>query len=319
MKQYLDLLTRIIDEGTEKEDRTGTGTLSVFGAQMRFDLRDGFPLVTTKKVHMKSIIHELIWLISGDTNIKYLNDNGVKIWDEWADEEGALGPIYGEQWRNWGHWEPEFTANVQEPFMGMRRKKVDQLANAIDLLRNNPDSRRIIVSAWNAADLDQMALHPCHMMFQYNTCPMDRQERLNEAYKIIPQDEWASNTGVPYPYEDGELDDLLIPSRWLDLQMFQRSTDSLLGLPFNIASYSLLLMMTAQVVNMVPRDFVWTGGDTHIYRNHFKGALTQLEREPMSLPSMTIRPRAELWNYKYEDFSLEGYQSHPHIKFEVAV
>ena len=265
MKQYLDMLRHIMDNGVDRNDRTGTGTRSVFGYQMRFDLNDGFPVVTTKKLHLKSIIHELLWFIKGDTNVRYLQENGVRIWNEWADPKtGELGHIYGYQWRSWPRYDGGF---------------VDQLAQAVDQIRNNPDSRRIIVSAWNVGDLDNMNLPPCHAFFQFYVA-------------------------------DGKL----------SLQLYQRSADSFLGVPFNIASYALLLMMVAQVTGLKPGEFIHTLGDTHIYHNHFDQVRLQLEREPRKLPVMFLNPDVKnLEDFRYEDFKLEGYDPHPHIKGEVAV
>ena len=264
MKQYLDLMRHVRDNGTKKEDRTGTGTLSVFGHQMRFDLSKGFPVVTTKKCHLKSIIHELIWFLSGDTNIKYLQDNGVRIWNEWADEEGNLGPVYGYQWRSWpkadgGH--------------------VDQIAQIIDQIKNNPDSRRIIVSAWNVGEVENMALPPCHMMFQFYVA-------------------------------DGKL----------SCQLYQRSADIFLGVPFNIASYALMTMMVAQVCGLEVGDFVHTLGDAHLYSNHLEQTDEQLSRQPYALPTMKINPDVKsIFDFKFEDFELLNYEAHPHIKGMVAV
>ncbi len=264
MKQYLDLMRRARDEGTRKEDRTGTGTLSVFGHQMRFDLDDGFPVLTTKKLHLKSIVHELLWFLAGDTNIKYLKDNGVRIWDEWADENGDLGPVYGAQWRSW-----------PAPDGG----RVDQIANVVASLKSNPDSRRHIVSAWNPALVDEMALPPCHCLFQFYVA-------------------------------DGRL----------SCQLYQRSADIFLGVPFNIASYALLTMMMAQAVGLKPGDFVHTFGDAHLYLNHLEQADLQLGRQPKELPRMIINDRVKsLFDFKYDDFSLEGYDPAPHIKAKVAV
>jgi len=264
MKQYLDLMRHVMETGTQKHDRTGTGTISVFGYQMRFNLQDGFPLVTTKKLHLKSIIHELIWFLSGDTNIKYLKDNGVRIWDEWADAEGNLGPVYGYQWRSWptpdgGH--------------------IDQISQVVNQIKNNPDSRRMIVSAWNVADVNQMALPPCHSLFQF--------------YVL-----------------DGKL----------SCQLYQRSADIFLGVPFNIASYALLTMMMAQVCGLQYGDFIHTFGDAHIYNNHLEQANLQLSRDPRPLPTMKINPDVkDIFSFKYEDFTLENYDPHPHIKGIVAV
>lgn len=269
MQQYLNLLQHILDTGADKSDRTGTGTRSVFGYQMRFDLNKGFPLVTTKKCHLKSIIYELLWFIKGDTNIKYLNDNKVSIWNEWADEDGNLGPVYGKQWRSWE---------------GADDVEIDQLKDVIHQLKNNPDSRRIIISAWNVADLPKMKLMPCHCLFQFYTGP--------------------SHNG----------------RRKLSCQLYQRSADVFLGVPFNIASYALFTMMIAQVCNMDLGDFVWTGGDTHLYSNHFEQAQLQLTRTPFPLPQMKINPEVkDILDFKYEDFELVDYQSHPAIKAPVAV
>ncbi|MBR5551108.1 MAG: thymidylate synthase [Muribaculaceae bacterium] len=264
MKQYLDLLSHIMENGTQKSDRTGTGTRSVFGYQMRFNLADGFPLLTTKKLHLKSIIHELLWFLNGDTNAKYLQDNGVRIWNEWADENGDLGHIYGYQWRSW----PDYKGG-----------HIDQISEVIETIKNNPDSRRIIVSAWNVADLPNMNLPPCHAFFQFYVA-------------------------------DGKL----------SLQLYQRSADTFLGVPFNIASYALLLMMVAQVTGLEVGDFVHTLGDAHIYNNHFEQIQEQLSREPRKLPRMVINPEVKsIFDFKYEDFTLEDYDPHPHIKGVVAV
>lgn len=264
MKQYLNLLDRILTEGTKKTDRTGTGTLSVFGHQMRFHLSDGFPLLTTKKLHLKSIIHELIWFLNGDTNIKYLQENGVRIWNEWADENGELGPVYGHQWRSW----PDYQGGT-----------IDQIAQAVDLIRHHPDSRRIIVSAWNVAEVNQMALPPCHTLFQFYVA-------------------------------DGKL----------SLQLYQRSADTFLGVPFNIASYALLLQMMAQVTGLQAGDFIHTTGDTHLYLNHLEQAKLQLTREPRPLPFMKLNPDVkDIFSFHFEDFQLENYNPWPHIKAEVSV
>ncbi len=264
MKQYQDLLRHILEHGTVKTDRTGTGTLSVFGYQMRFNMADGFPLVTTKKLHLKSIIHELLWFLAGDTNVHYLQENGVRIWNEWADPDGNLGHIYGYQWRSW----PDY-----------RGGSIDQIAEAVDTIRHNPDSRRIIVSAWNVADLPNMNLPPCHAFFQFYVA-------------------------------DGKL----------SLQLYQRSADCFLGVPFNIASYALLLMMMAQVTGLEAGDFVHTLGDAHLYLNHLDQARLQLTREPRPLPRMIINPDVKsIFDFRYSDFTLEGYDPHPHIKAEVSV
>ena len=264
MKQYLDLMRHVLDHGTDKSDRTGTGTRSVFGYQMRFNLQDGFPLLTTKKLHLRSIIHELLWFLRGDTNIQYLHDNQVTIWDEWADENGELGPVYGYQWRNW-----------PTPNGG----SIDQIANLIGQIKCNPDSRRLIVSAWNPALVDEMALPPCHAMFQF-----------------------------------------YVANGRLSCQLYQRSADIFLGVPFNIASYALLTMMLAQVCGLQAGEFVHTLGDAHLYRNHFEQAELQLTREPRPLPTMTLNPAVDnLFDFQYEDFELSGYDPHPHIKAAVAV
>ncbi len=264
MKQYLDLLNHILEHGTEKHDRTGTGTRSVFGYQMRFNLEDGFPLLTTKKLHLKSIIHELLWFLRGDTNVRYLQENGVRIWNEWADADGELGHIYGYQWRSWP---------------GYKGETIDQIAQAQHDIRENPDSRRIIVSAWNVADLPNMNLPPCHAFFQFYVA-------------------------------DGRL----------SLQLYQRSADCFLGVPFNIASYALLLQMMAQATGLRAGDFVHTLGDAHLYLNHIDQARLQLTREPRPLPKMNINPEVrDIFGFRYEDFSLEGYDPHPHIKAEVSV
>ena len=264
MKQYLDLLNRILTEGVRKEDRTGTGTISVFGHQMRFNLEDGFPLLTTKKLHLKSIIHELLWFLKGATNVKYLQENGVRIWNEWADENGDLGHIYGYQWRSW----PDYNGG-----------HIDQISEVIDQIKNNPDSRRIIVNAWNVADLGNMNLPPCHMFFQF-----------------------------------------YVANGKLSLQMYQRSADTFLGVPFNIASYALLLMMMAQVTGLKPGEFIHTTGDTHLYVNHLEQVQLQLTREPRALPKMKINPDVKsIFDFKYEDFELVDYDPHPHIKGVVAV
>ena len=264
MKPYLDLMRTILENGADKGDRTGTGTRSIFGYQMRFDLRDGFPLLTTKKLHLRSIIHELLWFLQGSTNIAYLKANGVSIWDEWADEHGELGPIYGHQWRSWDCADG---------------RTVDQIAQLIHDIQHNPDSRRLIVSAWNVGEIDRMALPPCHVMFQFYV-------------------------------NDGQL----------SCQLYQRSADVFLGVPFNIASYALLLMMVAQVTGLEPRYFIHTLGDAHLYNNHLEQAQLQLTREPRQLPVMRINPDVKsIFDFHYEDFTLEGYDPHPHIKAEVSV
>ncbi len=273
MKQYLDLLTHVLKNGNLKEDRTGTGTRSVFGYQMRFNLADGFPLVTTKKVHLKSIIYELLWFLTGDTNIKYLNDNGVNIWNEWADMNGELGPVYGHQWRSW-------KANNGET--------IDQISQVVGAIKNNPDSRRLIVSAWNVGEINNMALPPCHLLFQFYVTPPD-----------LSKGEEKSK---------------------LSCQLYQRSADLFLGVPFNIASYALLTMMLAQVCDLKPGDFVHTLGDAHIYKNHVEQVKLQLSRTLKPLPKMKINPHVKnIFSFKYSDFTLEGYNPHPAIKGEVAV
>lgn len=264
MKQYLDLLQRVMDEGVKKEDRTGTGTISVFGHQMRFDLSEGFPLLTTKKLHLKSIIHELLWFLKGSTNVKYLQENGVRIWNEWAKEDGELGPIYGYQWRSW----PDYKGG-----------HIDQIAQVIESIKNNPDSRRHLVSAWNVGAIDDMQLPPCHILFQFYVA-------------------------------EGKL----------SCQLYQRSADIFLGVPFNIASYALLLMMMAQVTGLKPGTFVHTLGDAHIYLNHLEQVKLQLSREPMGLPQMEINPeRTNIDDFVFEDFQLKNYESHPHIKGAISV
>jgi thymidylate synthase len=264
MRQYLDLMERILREGVKKHDRTGTGTLSVFGHQMRFDLADGFPLVTTKKLHLKSIVHELLWFLKGETNIKYLRDNGVRIWDEWADERGDLGPVYGSQWRSW----PTQDGGT-----------IDQIANVVEMIRKNPDSRRLIVTAWNPAEVDKMALPPCHCLFQFYVA-------------------------------EGKL----------SCQLYQRSADIFLGVPFNIASYALLTMMVAQVTGLKAGEFIHTFGDAHLYLNHVEQAHLQLSRSPRALPAMRLNPAVkDLFAFRYEDLVLQGYDPHPLIKAQVAV
>ncbi len=264
MKQYLDLMRHVLEHGDQKTDRTGTGTISVFGWQMRFRLGDGFPLLTTKKLHTRSIIHELLWFLRGDTNIRYLHENNVTIWDEWADANGDLGPVYGKQWRRWE---------------GANGSKVDQIARLIEGLRKNPDSRRHMVSAWNPSEIDSMALPPCHALFQF-----------------------------------------YVANGRLSCQLYQRSADIFLGVPFNIASYALLTLMIAQVCDFEPGDFIWTGGDCHLYLNHLEQAREQLSREPRPLPKMRVNPEVkDLFAFRFEDFTLEGYDPHPHIKAPVAI
>ena len=264
MQQYLNLLDRILTEGTKKSDRTGTGTISIFGNQMRFDMSKGFPLLTTKKLHLKSIIYELLWFLQGDTNVKYLQDHGVRIWNEWADENGELGPIYGHQWRSWP---------------GHNGEPIDQIKKVVEQIKNTPDSRRMIVSAWNVADIDDMKLPPCHCFFQFYVA-------------------------------DGKL----------SLQLYQRSADTFLGVPFNISSYALLLLMVAQVTGLEPGDFIHTTGDTHLYLNHIEQARLQLTRTPRPLPQMKLNPDVkDLFSFRFEDFQLEGYDPWPHIAAQVSV
>ncbi len=264
MKAYLDLLEKVKSEGTFKEDRTGTGTYSIFGHQMRFNLQEGFPLLTTKKLHLKSIIYELLWFLKGDTNIQYLTDNGVRIWNEWADENGNLGPVYGKQWRSWPTADGRY---------------IDQITEVVEQIKNNPNSRRIIVNAWNVGELDKMALPPCHLLFQFYVA-------------------------------EGKL----------SCQLYQRSADIFLGVPFNIASYAILTHMMAQACDLEVGDFVWTGGDCHLYANHLEQAELQLTREPLSLPQLKINPaKKDIFDFEFEDFELVNYEAHPHIKAVVAV
>jgi thymidylate synthase len=315
MRQYLDLLQNILDNGCDKEDRTGTGTKSIFGAQMRFNLQEGFPLVTTKKIHFKSVVHELLWILSGDTNIKYLQDNKVKIWDAWADENGDLGPVYGAQWRRWDAPKPVDLGYSTSEFRPMTWDKIDQIQNAIDLIKNDPKSRRIIVNAWNPADLDKMSLTPCHAFFQFNCRPLSKEERVAWAgERDLEVEEQMIENGL------NNLDELKVPKYSLDCQLLQRSCDAPIGLPYNIASYSLLTHMIAQVTNTIPGDFVWTGGDTHCYINQFEGVETQLKREPYPLPQVKLNPDITcIDDFKFEDIELVNYQCHPHIKMPVAV
>ena len=264
MRQYLELLRHVLEHGEEKGDRTGTGTRSIFGWQMRFNLGDGFPLVTTKKLHLKSIVHELLWFLRGETNVRYLREHGVTIWDEWADANGELGPVYGVQWRAW---------------QAADGRSIDQIARAIDLIKRDPDSRRIIVSAWNVGELEKMALTPCHAMFQFH-----------------------------------------VANGRLSCQLYQRSADIFLGVPFNIASYALLTHMVAEQCSLQAGDFIWTGGDCHLYRNHFEQARTQLAREPLALPRLVIKRRPDsIFDYQFDDFEFAGYQAHPGIKAPIAV
>jgi thymidylate synthase len=281
MKQYLDLLRHIQDNGARKADRTGTGTLSVFGHQMRFNLADGFPLVTTKKVFLKGVIHELLWFLRGETNVRSLQEQGVHIWDDWADEDGELGPVYGHQWRSWPNWVriPGHAGNPDWVSDEMVNKTIDQIAEAVTLLKSNPDSRRIIVTAWNPSDLPKMALQPCHCLFQF-----------------------------------------YVANGKLSCQLYQRSCDTFLGVPFNIASYALLTMMMAQVCGYEPGEFIWTGGDLHLYLNHLEQVKLQLTREPRLLPRMKINPEVkDIFGFTYADFTLEGYDPHPSISAPIAV
>lgn len=312
MNQYLQLLHKVIHDGRDKSDRTGTGTRSLFGHQMRFDLSEGFPLVTTKKMFLKGVIHELLWFLAGDTNIKYLTDNGVHIWDAWADEAGELGPVYGSQWRSWPVVQlrdlgGEFVTHEDGSHTFFKAKvytkSIDQIAQVVSTLKTNPDSRRLIVSAWNPAEVDNMALPPCHLLFQFYTEELTNDERVLYASQ--------------HQLEVG--DALNVPARRLSCQLYQRSADIFLGVPFNIASYALLTMMVAQQTNMVPGEFIWTGGDCHIYKNHLDQVKLQLTREPMPLPTMVLKQAESIFDYKYEDFCLMGYDSHPAIKGEISV
>lgn len=344
MKQYLALMQDILDNGVVKKDRTGVGTLSVFGRQLRFDLKEGFPLVTTKKVHLKSIIHELLWFLNGDTNVKYLQENGVKIWNEWSDEEGNLGPVYGKQWREWRDCKVVECHDVGRTQQLMQRgykyignmkedgttylvyeKAHDQISKVIQQLREDPDSRRIIVSAWNVADLDDMALNPCHNYFQFYTTEMPLLERL-DWYEVNEPEKFASAPLINHEDIDDEerlhetLDREGIPRRKLSCFYMMRSNDYLLGAPFNIASYALLTHMIAQQLNMVPDELVYSGVDVHLYSNHLEQAKLQLTREPYPLPKLAIKRKPDsIFDYKYEDFELVGYQSHDTIKAPIAV
>lgn len=337
MKQYQDLMTEVFAKGTPKKDRTGTGTLSIFGHQMRFNLQEGFPLVTTKRCHLRSIIHELLWFLKGDTNVKYLNDNGVTIWDEWKNEDGDLGPVYGKQWRAWTAHDEVHTGNkkiiaemeedgweeagYREASM-LLTKDIDQIAKVMDQLKNDPDNRRIIVSAWNVADLDDMALAPCHAFFQFYTREMSLDERVQWAEEN-DNELWSDYIHATFVDENtrlGWLDKAGVPTRKLSCQLYQRSADVFLGVPFNIASYALLIHMFAQQANMAVGDFVWTGGDVHLYSNHLEQARTQLGRTPRALPKLIIKRKPDsIFDYKFEDFDIEGYDPHPAIKAPVAI
>ena len=344
MKQYLALMQDILDNGVVKKDRTGVGTLSVFGRQLRFDLKEGFPLVTTKKVHLKSIIHELLWFLNGDTNVKYLQENGVKIWNAWSDEEGNLGPVYGKQWREWRDCKVVECHDVRRTQQLMQRgykyignmkedgttylvyeKAHDQISKVIQQLREDPDSRRIIVSAWNVGDLDDMALNPCHNYFQFYTTEMTLLERL-DWYEVNEPEKFANAPLINHEDIDDEerlhetLDRESIPRRKLSCFYMMRSNDVALGKPFNIASYALLTHVVAQQVNMVPDELVYSGVDVHLYLNHLDQIKLQLTREPYPLPKLVIKRKPEsIFDYKYEDFEVVGYQSHPHIAMLVAV
>lgn len=344
MKQYLALMQDILDNGVVKKDRTGVGTLSVFGRQLRFDLKEGFPLVTTKKVHLKSIIHELLWFLNGDTNVKYLQENGVKIWNAWSDEEGNLGPVYGKQWREWRDCKVVECHDVRRTQQLMQRgykyignmkedgttylvyeKPHDQISKVIQQLREDPDSRRIIVSAWNVGDLDDMALNPCHNYFQFYTTEMTLLERL-DWYEANEPEKFANAPLINHEDIDNEerlhetLDREGIPRRKLSCFYMMRSNDVALGKPFNIASYALLTHMVAQQLNMVPDELVYSGVDVHLYLNHLDQIKLQLTREPYPLPKLVIKRKPEsIFDYKYEDFEVVGYQSHPHIAMPVAV
>lgn len=344
MKQYLALMQDILDNGVVKKDRTGVGTLSVFGRQLRFDLKEGFPLVTTKKVHLKSIIHELLWFLNGDTNVKYLQENGVKIWNEWSDEEGNLGPVYGKQWREWRDCKVVECHDVRRTQQLMQRgykyignmkedgttylvyeKAHDQISKAIQQLREDPDSRRIIVSAWNVPDLDDMALNPCHNYFQFYTTEMTLLERL-DWYEVNEPEKFANAPLINHEDIDNEerlhetLDREGIPRRKLSCFFLMRSNDVFLGLPFNIASYAMLTHAIAQQLNMVPDELVYSGVDVHLYSNHLEQAKLQLTREPYPLPKLVIKRKPDsIFDYKYEDFELVGYQAQPHIAAPVAV
>lgn len=340
MQQYHDMMRHILAMGRDKTDRTGTGTRSIFGYQMRFNLAEGFPLVTTKKVHMKSIIHELIWFLAGDTNIRYLKENGVSIWDEWADANGDLGPVYGGQWRRWQDVKVfsqtsdreliekykklgyQIVGEIDPSYMSdevVYKKEIDQISDIVNLLKTSPDSRRIIVSAWNVGDIPNMKLPPCHSLFQLYTDDLTLDERVALA---------GANLGVPVQMvgDGGEeaahytLDTLGVPRKRLSCQLYQRSADVFLGVPFNIASYAILTHMLAQQCDMAVGDFVWSGGDIHIYSNHFEQVELQLTRSPKLLPELVIKRRPEsIFDYKFEDFEVVGYNPDPAIKAPVAV
>lgn len=351
MKQYLELMHTVLNDGHEKADRTGTGTISIFGHQMRFDLRKGFPLVTTKKLHLRSIIHELLWFLNGDTNIRYLKDNNVSIWDGWVDENGDLGPVYGKQWRNWktvvrvvdnpkqivalkskGYREVGDVTDGQVKRGAFLEYSYDQIQTVIDQLRNDPDSRRIIVSAWNVGELDQMALAPCHSFFQFYTRVLNYKERLqwvkDNCWEALDAWQEATNEQIAMKEIDhDEADEQLVewvesmaPERILSCQLYQRSADLFLGVCFNVASYALLIHMVAQQVGMAVGDFVWTGGDVHLYSNHLEQATLQLSRVPHDLPKLVIKRKPDsIFDYKFEDFEIVGYTSHEKISAPVAI
>ena len=309
MKQYLDIMKAILDNGFERKDRTGTGTIGIFGQMLVHDMKDGFPLLTTKKLHLKSIIHELLWFLNGDTNIKYLNDNGVTIWDEWADEDGNLGPVYGHQWRNWS----TSVFNKSATPNGAGYFRIDQIAVALQQLKTNPNSRRNIVSAWNVSDLDEMRIPPCHYGFQLNTRELSEEERI-ELIRPYGFDALILSARTKF------MDENNIPKYALSLLWNQRSCDYLLGIPFNTASYALLLMMFAQASNMIHDKLIGSFGDTHLYKNHLEQAKLQLSREPRKLPTMLLTPgHTDMDNLKYEDFQLIDYNPYPSIKADISV
>ena len=338
MKRYLWLLEAAKNYGTLKEDRTGVGTISMFGPQVKFDLRDGFPLLTTKKVHVKSVVHELLWFLQGDTNIKYLKDNGVSIWDEWADENGDLGPVYGKQWRSWPLQDPcdecSGTGRLYEaepgdtgcrewpcPVCGGEgSRSIDQLAEVVHTLKTNPDSRRVLVSAWNPAEVEDMALPPCHVMFQFYSRPMPQAERMTWAYTHLKPSQIKELQGCASIALDGLLQELEVPKRELSCKLYQRSADLFLGVPFNIASYALLTHMVAAQTGHAVGMFVHTFGDLHIYRNHLEQVEEQLYREPRGLPRLSLNPNVKsLFDYTFEDIRFHGYDPAPAIKAPVAV
>ena len=335
MKQFTDLLTKILRDGKHRKDRTGTGTIGIFGYDMRFDMKKGFPLLTTKKMHLKSIIHELLWFLKGSTNIKYLNDNGVTIWNGWADKHGELGPIYGHQWRKWRRFiydhkniDEALNANGMAQNVLCDIQNIDQIADAIRTLQTNPDSRRIMVSAWNVGEIDDMKLPPCHYGFQISTFEMTFLERFyyalteKERVKMGGLTNYTEYSESVTLFEDAAMNLLgrVPPSRWISLKWEQRSVDVFLGLPFNIASYGLLLMMIAQVVNMMPDELICSLGDTHLYLNHIEQANLQLQREPRDLPEMHLNSSIKsIYDFKYEDFQLVKYNPHPHIKGDISL